>query len=232
MTQDSVKSIDEKISKLDKRKSELLRKKRKIENESAVKDFEIDIASQNSDLVKILENAGYSQYITPQFQIDEYHKSRGRSSVSNIATVSLRSKPENKIILTKIVSVNDDFKWSNNLVSNIELIMQIMITYKSLIDESFYSPDTIRLKKDNLRIDVQFAEQGLINISANATLIESDDRTIEIVENKYSSIRITPCEAEVYFVYEHLNVDDATLLDEILEIIRQYEKAKDSVKLD
>lgn len=232
MTQDSVKSIDEKISKLDKRKSELLRKKRKIENESAVRDFEIDIASQNSDLVKILENAGYSQYITPQFQIDEYHKSRCRSSVSNIATVSLRSKPENKIILTKIVSVNDDFKWSNNLVSNIELIMQIMITYKSLIDESFYSPDTIRLKKDNLRIDVQFAEQGLINISANATLIESDDRTIEIVENKYSSIRITPCEAEVYFVYEHLNVDDATLLDEILEIIRQCEKAKDSVKLD
>lgn len=181
--------------------------------------------------MKILENSGYSQYITPQFQIDEYHKSRGRLSVSNTATVSLRSKPENKVIFTKIVSVNDDLRWSNNLVSNIELIMQIMITYKSLIDESFYSPDTIRLKRDNLRIDVQFAEEGLVNISANATLIESDDRTIEIVENKYSSIRITPCEAEVYFKYEHLDIDKAVLLDEILEIISQYKKAKDSIEL-
>lgn len=63
----SIESIDEKISRLDKRKSELLKQKRKIENESKIKDFEIDIAGQNSDLTKILENAGYSQYIIPQF---------------------------------------------------------------------------------------------------------------------------------------------------------------------
>ena len=227
----SIESIDEKISRLDKRKSELLKQKRKIENESEIKDFEIDIAGQNSNLTKILENAGYSQYIIPQFQIDEYHKSRGRSSVSNLATVSLRSKPEDKVVLAKIVSINDDFKWSNNIVSNIELIMQIMITFKSLIDESFYSSDTIRLKKNDLKIDVKFAEQGLIDLYAFGDIIESSDQGMKFSLDEYSTIRITPCEAESYFEYERRNVDGSILLDEILEIIRQYEKSKDSVKL-
>ena len=227
----SIESIDEKISRLDKRKSELLKQKRKIENESEIKDFEIDIAGQNSNLTKILENAGYSQYIIPQFQIDKYHKSRGRLSVSETATVSLRSKPEDKVILTKIVSVNDDFKWSNKIVSNIELIMQIMITFKSLIDESFYSSDTIRLKKNDLKIDVKFAEQGLSDLYAFGDIIESSDQGMKFSLDEYSTIRITPCEAEAYFEYERRNVDGSILLDEILEIIRQYEKSKDSVKL-
>lgn len=231
MTQDSITSIDEKISKLDKRKSELLKQKRKIENESEIKDFEIDIAGQNSDLTKILENAGYSQYIIPQFQIDEYHKSRGRLSVSETATVSLRSKPEDRVILTKIVSVNDDFKWSNKIVSNIELIMQIMITFKSLIDESFYSPDTIRLKKDDLKIDVRFVDQRIVDLYAFGDLIESSDQGMKFSLDKYSAIRITRCEAEAYFEYKHLNADDSVLLEEIFEIIRLYENTKDSVKL-
>lgn len=227
----SIESINEKISRLDKRKSELLKQKRKIENESKIEDFEIDIVGQNSNLTKILESAGYSQYIIPQFQIDEYHKSRGRSSVSETATVSLRSKPEDKVILTKTVSVNDDFKWSNKIVSNIELIMQIMITFKSLIDESFYSSDTIRLKKNDLQIDVKFAEQGLSDLYAFGDIIESSDQGMKFSLDEYSTIRITPCEAEAYFEYERRNVDGSILLDEILEIIRQYDKAKDSVKL-
>lgn len=227
----SIESIDEKISRLDKRKSELLKQKRKIENESEIKDFEIDIAGQNSNLTKILENAGYSQYIIPQSQIDKYHKSRGRLSVSETAAVSLRSEPEDKVILAKIVSVNDDFKWSNKIVSNIELIMQIMITFKSLIDESFYSSDTIRLKKNDLKIDVKFAEQGLIDLYAFGDIIENSDQGMKFSLDEYSTIRITPCEAEAYFEYERRNVDGSILLDEILEIIRQYEKSKDSVKL-
>lgn len=109
--------------------------------------------------------------------------------------------------------------------------MQIMITFKSLIDESFYSSDTIRLKKNDLKIDVKFAEQGLIDLYAFGTLIESSNQGMKFSLDEYSTIRITPCEAEAYFEYERRNVDGSILLDEILEIIRQYEKSKDSVKL-
>lgn len=72
MTKESIESIDEKLEKLEKRKSELLKKKRKIENETNIKEFEIDIENQNLSITKILENAGYSKYIIPQFQIDRY----------------------------------------------------------------------------------------------------------------------------------------------------------------
>lgn len=77
MSKESIESIDEKLERLEKRKTKLLKQKRKIENEAAIKDFETDIANQNLDIVKSLGNVGYSQYISPQFQIDRYLNSRG-----------------------------------------------------------------------------------------------------------------------------------------------------------
>lgn len=116
-------------------------------------------------------------------------------------------------------------------MTQIEAIVQVTITFKDLIDKSLYSSDTIRLKKDGLQIDVKFAEQGLIDLYAFGDIIESSDQGMKFSLDEYSTIRITPCEAEAYFEYERRNVDGSILLDEILEIIRQYEKSKDSVKL-
>lgn len=231
MAKESIESIDEKLEKLEKRKTNLLKQKRKIENETNIKEFETDIADQNLDIVKILENAGYSQYISPQFQIDKYINSRGRLSVPNTAEVSLRSKPEDKAIFTKIVSVSNDFKWSNTIVSQIETIMQVMITFKDLIDEWLHSSDTIRIKKDGLQIDVRFYENGTINLYAFGTLIESSDQGMKVSLGKYSAVRITPCEAEAYFDYKRVNVDNSILIDEISNIIEKFELMKVATEL-
>lgn len=231
MTKESIESIDEKLEKLEKRKTKLLKQKRKIENETNIKEFETDIANQNLDIVKILENAGYSQYIIPQFQIDRYLNSRGRRNAANTAEVSLRSKPENNMILAKILSVDNDFKWSNNIVTQIETIVQVTITFKDLIDKSLYSPETIRLKKDGLQIDVLFYENGVINLDAFGDLIESSNQGMKVSLDEYSAVRITPCEAEAYFEYKRNNVDNSILIDEISNIIENFELMKAATEL-
>ena len=231
MAKESIESIDEKLERLEKRKTKLLKQKRKIENETNIKEFETEIANQNLEIVKILENAGYSQYISPQFQIDRYLNSRGRLSVPNIAEVSLRSKPENKAIFTEILPVSNNFKWSNNIVTQIETIMQVTITFKDLIDKSLYSPDTIRLKKDGLQIDVRFYEDGKINLYAFGNLLESSNQGMKVSLSKYSAVRITPCEAEAYFEYKRNNVDNSILIDEISNIIENFELMKTATEL-
>lgn len=93
-----------------------------------------------------------------------------------------------------------------------------------------HSSDTIQLKSDSLIIDTKLVSENKVMISANATLIESDDRGIEIKSTKYASIRVTPCEAEAYFIYSNNDVSYRGVVDEILEITKQFEKAKESIK--
>ena len=116
-------------------------------------------------------------------------------------------------------------------MAQIETIVQVTITFKDLIDKSLYSSDTIRLKKDGLQIDVRFYENGVIDLYAFGNLLESSNQGMKVSLSKYSAVRITPCEAEAYFEYKRINVDNSILIDEISNILNSFERIKDATEL-
>lgn len=227
---ETIESIDEKIKHLEKEKSNLEKQRKTLVIEENRKTFKEGLMQRNEQIMAVLTNIGYDRKVIPLFEIDRIYDNYSRSSGYENAVVTLKDQHGTRPILSKDAPFNQILNWTDFIVAKISYIMLFISAFDEKIFNPFYSSDTIELKSDGLTIDIKLVSEEKVILSAHATLIESDDREIEIRSTKYSSIRITPCEAEAYFIYSNNDVSYRGVIDEILEINRQYEKAKDSIR--
>lgn len=227
---ETIESINERIEHLEKEKSNLEEQRKTLVIEENRKTFKESLMQRNEQIMTVLTNVGYDRKVIPLFEIDRIYDNYSRSSGYENAVVTLKDQHGARPILSKDAPFNQILNWTDFITARILYIMAFISAFDEKISKPFYSSDTIQLKSDGLTTEIKLVSEDRVMISAYATLIESDDREIEIAENKHASIRITPCEAEAYFIYSNNDVSYRNVLDEILEINRLYEKAKKSIR--
>lgn len=227
---ETIKSINDRLAQIEEEKSNLEEQRKTLIIEENRKTFKEDLVQRNEQIVSVLSNIGYDRNVIPQFEIDRIYDNYSRRDGYENVVVTLKDQNGTRPILSKDSPINRILDWADFIAAKISFIMLFISTFDDKISKPFYSSDTIQLKSDGLTIEVKLVSENKVMISAYATLIESDDRGIDIGLNRYASIRITPCEAEADFIYSNNDVSYRGVVDEILEITKQFEKAKDSIK--
>lgn len=229
---ETIESLDRKIDQLEKDKAELEKQRTAMIVEENRKTFKEGLDDRNASILNILEAVGYDRKVIPLFEIDRIYDNYDRYSGYQNAVVTLRDRDGRRPTLSLDAPFNQILNWSDFIVAKITHIMTIIQTFDDMIFSPYFSRDTIELKSDGLTIDMTLVNEDKIRMSAYATLVESNDEEININLDKHAVIRITPCEGEAYFTYDHNDVSYLKVVDTINEIISKFKEAKASTKIN
>ena len=229
---ETIESINNRLDQLEKEKSNLEEQRKTLVIEENRKTFKEGLDDRNVSILNILEAVGYDHKVIPLFEIDRIYDNYNRYGSYQNAVVTLRDLDGKRPILSLDAPFNRILDWSDFIVAKITHVMMIIQTFDNMIFSPYFSRDTIELKSDGLTIDITLVNEDKIRISANATLVESNNEEIKINLDKHAVIRITPCEAETYFTYEHNDVSYFKAVDTVNEIISKFKEAKASTKIN
>lgn len=229
---ETIESLNDKIDQLEKDKAKLEKQRTAMIVEENRKTFKEGLDDRNASILNILEAVGYDRKVIPLFEIDRIYDNYDRYSGYQNAVVTLRDRDGKRSTLSLDAPFNQILNWSDFIVAKITHIMTIIQTFDSMIFSPYFSRDTIELKSDGLTIDITLVNEDKIRMSAYATLVESNDEEININLDKHAVIRITPCEGEAYFTYDHNDVSYLKVVDTINEIISKFKEAKASAKIN
>lgn len=229
---ETIESLNDKIDQLEKDKAKLEKQRTAMIVEENRKTFKEGLDDRNASILNILEAVGYYRKVIPLFEIDRIYDNYDRWSGYQSAVVTLRDRDGKRPIFSLDAPFNQILNWSDFIVAKITHVMMIIQTFDSMIFSPYFSRDTIELKSDGLTIDITLVNEDKIRMSAYATLVESNDEEININLDKHAVIRITPCEGEAYFTYDHNDVSYLKVVDTINEIISKFKEAKASTKIN